>query len=257
MLKLKLHKILLLNILYFVLMSNLGAADAQQVFQEANQAYTSGNYAAAVEKYESILKKNVFSKELYYNLGNSYYRLYQAGKSVLNYERALRLAPGDKDIQQNLTLARERIVDNIEPFSSVFIVRWWQLLRGYLNADAWSMVALFFLWIGIANMVIWLLSKNRSIKIRSFVVALILIPLSILPFLLAYTAQMGVNSNNFAIVMNHEVPFRISPDMSAEQTATLHEGLKVEIMDALSNLIKVKLPNGEEGWIEETAVEKI
>ena len=257
MFKIKFHKILLINILNFILIPQLSATDAQQVFQEANQAYTSGNYAVAVEKYEAILKENVFSKELYYNLGNSYYRLNQTGKTILNYERALRIAPSDGDIQQNLALARSRIVEDIEPLSNIFIVRWWHLLRGYLSADGWSMLALFFLWAGIAGMALWLLSNERTLKKRGFVVGAVLIPLSILPFLLANNAKNEAHSSRFAIIMARETPFRSSPDTNAAPTSILHEGIKIEILDKISNLIKSRLPNGEEGWIEEIAVEKI
>ena len=257
MFKIKFHKILVINILYFILIPQLSATDAQQVFQEANQAYTSGNYALAVEKYEAILKENVFSKELYYNLGNSYYRLNQTGKTILNYERALRMAPSDSDIQQNLALARSRIVEDIEPISNVFIVRWWHLLRGYLSADGWSMLALFFLWVGIAGLAFWLLSSERTLKKRGFIVGAILIPLSVLPFLLANNAKNEANSSKYAIIIARETPFRTSPDANAAPTSMLHEGIKVEILDKISNLIKSRLPNGEEGWIEETAVEKI
>ncbi len=257
MFKIKFHKIIIINILYFILIPKILATDAQQVFQEANQAYTSGNYEVAVEKYEAILKENVFSKELYYNLGNSYYRLNQTGKTILNYERALRIAPSDGDIQQNLALARNRIVEDIEPISNIFIVRWWHLLRGYLSADGWSMVALFFLWAGIAGIALWLLSSERILKKRGFITGAILIPLSILPFLLANNAQNEVNSHYFAIIIARETPFRSSPDANAPPTAMLHEGIKIEILDKILNLIKTRLPNGEEGWIEETAVEKI
>ena len=257
MFKIKFHKILVINILCFILIPKISATDAQQVFQEANQAFTTGNYAVAVEKYEAILKENVFSKELYYNLGNSYYRLNQTGKSILNYERALRIAPSDGDVQQNLALAKSHIVEDIEPISNVFIVRWWHLLKGYLSADSWAMLALFLLWTGISGMSLWLLSSKRTLKKRGFILGAVLVPLSILPFLLANNAKNETNSSKYAIIMVRETPFRTSPDANAAPTAMLHEGIKIEILDKISSLIKTRLPNGEEGWIEETAVEKI
>ena len=126
-----------------------------------------------------------------------------------------------------------------------------------MSADGWSMVALFLLWIGIVGMALWLLSSERTLKKRGFIVGAVLIPLSILLFLLANNAKNEANSSKFAIIMVRETPFRSSPDANAAPTSMLHEGIKIEILDKISNLLKTRLPNGEEGWIEETAVEKI
>ena len=102
---------LLLSLLCLIQIGDLAAADAQQVFNEANQAYKEGNYRIAADGYESILKGgNVFSKELFFNLGNAYFRLNEIGLSMLNYERALRLDPTDVDIQQNLGLNENSII---------------------------------------------------------------------------------------------------------------------------------------------------
>lgn len=257
MVKNKLYKILLINILNFILISKICATDAQQVFQEANQAYTSGNFSLAVEKYEAILKENAFSKELYYNLGSSYFRLNQIGKAVLNFERALRLAPSDKDIQNNLEFSRGRIVEDIEPISNFFIIQWWNTLRDSLSADSWSFLTLLFLWLGIAGFIVWLLAKERLLKKRGFIAGIILIPLSIIFYLLAQDAQNEVVSSRYAIIIVSETPFRPSPDMNTIPVAKLHEGIKVEILDTLSHFYKVRLPNGEEGWMAEGSIEKI
>lgn len=257
MIKNKFHKILLISILNFILISKIIAADAQQVFQEANQAYTSGNFSLAVEKYEAILKENAFSKELYYNLGNSYFRLNYIGKAIVNFERALRLAPSDRDIEHNLDFARGRITEDIEPISQFFLLRWWNVLRDNLSADSWSFLTLLFLWLGIAGVIVWLLGQERHLKKQGFIGGSILIPLSILFYLLAQEAHNEVVSSHYAIIVAQNTPFLPSPDANTVPIALLHEGIKVEILDRLTHYFKVRLPNGEEGWMEETVIEKI
>ena len=253
----KIYKIFIINCFFFIFVSELNAADAQQLFQEANQAYTGGNYASAAEKYETILKQNIFSKDLYFNLGNSYYRLNQIGKAVLNYERAYRLTPSDGDIQQNLTIARSRIVEDIEPVSSIFLIRWWRGLRELMSVDAWSICGVLFLWIGIGGIALWLLGTERLLKKRGFITGTAMIPLSILLFLLANNAKNEAYSTQYAIIISRETPFRTSPDANAAPSALLHEGIKIQVLDKIANLSKVRLPNGEEGWLEENTIEKI
>ncbi len=248
---------LLLPVLFFINIEKMAAADAQQVFANANQAYQAGNYRGAADGYESILQKgNVFSKELFFNLGNAYFRLNQIGLSILNYERALRLDPSDSEIQQNLVVARSRVSDDIEPVTTVFFIRWWQQLRNVFPADTWSVFGLFFVWLGAAGFAVWLLDKERQRKKKGFIVGMVAIPLSIVLFLLSQNAST-VMQTPYGIIVRNETAFRNAPDPNATVTNTLHEGLKIEILDKIGSMTKVKLPNGEDGWLPSSDVEKI
>jgi tetratricopeptide (TPR) repeat protein len=235
----------------------LNAQNNERLFAAANQMYQSGNYTAAAEQYEQILKSRALSKETYYNLGNTYFRLNQIGRAMLNYERALRFSPSDADILYNIAIAKTKLVDDIESVDDTFIIRWLRQLRGVLSSDGWSAFGLFFLWIGISGLVVWLLGAQRLWKKRGFIAGLVLIPLSCIPFLLANSTMSTAQSNQYAIIMALETPLRPVPDTSATTTMLLHEGLKVIIQDSNEHFINVRLPNGEVGWLERPAVEKI
>jgi hypothetical protein len=252
---------LILNklVLFFFLFctSKTFAADAQQLFQNANQAYQVGNFPLAVEQYETILRGGkLFSKELYYNLGNGYFRLNQTGRAILNYERAARLAPTDADIQTNLAVARGHVTDDIEAVSEVFFVKWYRILRGAFTADTWGVFGLFFLWLAGGAFAVWLLGNQRVWKKRGFITGCVALPLSLLILLMTDNA-VKMNEAEFGIVMSKETSFRNAPNENAAVTATLHEGVKVELMDKIGGLSKVKLANGEEGWVATNDVEKI
>lgn len=254
-------KTLIYKFLLFILLvataPKIAAADAQQLFQNANQAYQTGNFPLAVEQYETILRGGkLFSKELYYNVGNAYFRLNQTGRAILNYERAARLSPTDADIQANLAVARGRVTDDIEAVSEVFFVKWYRLLRGAFSADTWSVFALFFLWLSGGGFAMWLLGNQRQWKKRGFIVGCIALPLSLLLFLTANNAAK-ISEISQGIIMSKETAFRNAPNEGAAATATLHEGIKVEIMDKIGDLTKVKLANGEEGWVAAADLEKI
>jgi tetratricopeptide (TPR) repeat protein len=237
--------------------SKIAANDAQKLFQNANQVYQAGNFQLAVEQYETILKSGkLFSTELYYNLGNGYFRLNHTGRAILNYERAARLSPTDADIQTNLTVARGRITDDIEAVSEVFFVKWYRQLRSALSADVWAGLGLMCLWLSGGGFAIWLLGKERAWKKRGFVVGCLALPLSLLIFLMTNNAAKTTEAT-FGIVMSKETAFRNAPNENAAVTATLHEGIKLEIVDKIGELTKVKLANGEEGWVMAADVEKI
>ena len=92
---------------------------AQQMKAEADSAYINKEYAKAIEIYESMLQQGE-SGEVYYNLGNAYFKQDELGKAILNYERALLLQPGNSDINANLDMARAKTVDKVNPNPEVF-----------------------------------------------------------------------------------------------------------------------------------------
>ena len=80
---------------------------------EADSAYINNDFTNAAELYESILKNKGESADIYYNLGNSYYKNKNIAKAVLNYERALLMNPGDADIRFNLEMARSKTAKKV------------------------------------------------------------------------------------------------------------------------------------------------
>ena len=108
---------------------------------QADSAFVQEHYQQAIKDYEALLKQGV-SAELYYNLGNAYYRMDNMTQAVLNYERALLLSPGDKDIRFNLQMARSKTIDKITPESEMFFVTWYGSLVNLQSVDAWARLAL-------------------------------------------------------------------------------------------------------------------
>lgn len=102
------------------------------LFAQANANYAEGNYTEAVEQYKEVLAEQP-SAEVYYNLGNAYFKQGELSQSILAYERALRLKPTMKDAKHNLQFAQTRIVDNIEDTQSFFLSSWLKTVRNSLN----------------------------------------------------------------------------------------------------------------------------
>ena len=114
------------------------AQDVEQMTQQAEQWYASGQYADAADVYNRILAAGMESADLYYNLGNCYYKLGENTRAILNYERSLLLNPGDDMTRYNLKMAQQAVVDKIEVLPELFLVRWYREVETAFSADQWA-----------------------------------------------------------------------------------------------------------------------
>jgi len=139
-------KYLPIIILGFLLNVSIVTAQDTTALTTASEAYRSGNFKLSIEQYENTIsqysQEGRESADLYYNLGNSYFRDNQIGKAILNYERALLLDPGDGDIRHNLRFARTRIEDRIDVAGNLFLANWFNSIRDLFNSNTWGTVAI-------------------------------------------------------------------------------------------------------------------
>lgn len=225
--------------------------------REANDAYLSKQYQPAAEIYEALLGDGYASAALHYNLGNSYYRLGELAPAILHYERALRYRPHDRDIRHNLSVAREQLPDELDVLPEFFLRRWWRSGAFALSAVSWSVLGLIMLWLGVAGLVVWLFASERRQRKRGFITGLVLLCLCILPFAMASSRVKLQEDSGMAILMTPEIVLRSAPDEQSAEVLTIHAGLKVELLDQISDWYKVRLQNGEEGWLPEQVLEEI
>lgn len=249
--------ILFITISIFLIIPVFSNEKLPQVFEEANNAYQKKDYALAIKKYESILEQNHQSAELHYNLGNAYYRMNQLGYAILHLEKAKLFAPNNEDINYNLELVRQKQKDEIEVLSPFFLKKWWNNVKNVLSLGAWTSIGLLFLWGGIAGLCFWLLGQTRKLKKWGFIGGIVGILLSILPFSLALSHHNTYQNSGFAILLEQSINLYSGPDAASTKLDELHEGLKVELLDKINDWYKVKLSDGEEGWLPEAVLETI
>jgi tetratricopeptide (TPR) repeat protein len=246
------------SILLFLLLSQLAVGnEALDLFGKANTAYQTGNFAEAIALYEEVIKLDFQSAELEYNLGNAYFRQANLGKAILHYERAAILKPGDADIRHNLAVARDQVSGDIDVLPEFFLNRWWKNIRRLAFSGGWGIIALVLWWMAFAGFSLWLLGKNRRQKKAGFIIGAACIALSFLPYALAFSKLSYEQNTNTGIVMEEAVRLRSAPDDSGKEIMLLPEGLKANLLDRIEEWVKVRLPNGEEGWLEAKAFEEI
>ena len=231
---------------------------AQAITKEnADTEYKKGNYQQAIKDYEELLKGGV-SADLYYNLGNAYYRSDNITRAIINYERALMLSPGDEDIRFNLQLARSKTIDKIAPESEMFFVTWYHALVSLTSVDRWAYLAIFCIVLSLVLLLVYLFAEAMLWRKIGFFGALVCFLLFLFANLFAYQQRSQLENRREAVVISSSVNVQKSPTDNAEASFVLHEGTKVSITDpTIKGWSGVRLADGREGWIKNDKLEEI
>ncbi len=226
--------------------------------QTADEAYQQNQFEEAIRQYEELLATEGESADVYYNLGNSYYKSQHIAKAVLNYERALLLRPGDADIRFNLEMAKSKSVDQIVPTTEVFIVTWYHALVNSLGERSWSRLAIGSFWLLLAGLAVYLFSRRIVWKKVGFLGAVLMLVVCGCSNLFAHAQKSEQERREGAIVMAPSVTVKSTPNESGTDLFVLHEGTKVFVEDnSMKEWKEVRLADGKKGWLPASAIETI
>ncbi len=225
--------------------------------QMADAEYAKGNYQEAIRDYNEVLKTGV-SADLYYNLGNAYFRTENITQAVLAYERALKLSPSDKDIRFNLQFARARTVDKITPESEAFFVTWWRSLVNLFPSDTWTRISVVCFLLMLVMLVAYLFAPRVWMIRGGFYVAVACALLFALTTILAWQQKSTSENHDGAIITATQVVVKKTPEDNATTEMTLHEGTRVDITDrSIKGWRGIRLTDGREGWLHTDTIEEI
>lgn len=242
-----------LFVLFHLSFSNAAA----QTKAEADSAYTQGRYQQAIVLYQKLIDKGQ-SAELYYNLGNAYYRQDDITHAILNYERALMLAPGDADIRFNLQMAQSKTIDKIVPESEMFFFTWYRSVVNLCSADGWATYAILTLAMAILLALIYLFASPVWLRKVGFFSAVLMLLVFVLANIFAWQQQRELLNRQGAIIMEGAVPVKSTPTTDGTDLFILHEGTKVRITDdSMKEWKEIQVPDGKEGWVETKQLERI
>lgn len=226
--------------------------------EQADSAYTNNDFAKAIELYENILANEGESADIYYNLGNSYYKMDNIAKAILNYERALLLNPGNGDIRFNLELAQSKTVDKVIPMSEVFFITWIHSLTNTMSEKGWGTIGIITFIFMLATLSLYFFGKKIILKKIGFVSAIVCLLICIIANLFASTQKEKVLNHNQAIIMAPSITVKSTPNEGGTELFILHEGRKVIIKDAsMKEWKEIELEDGNAGWVPASAIEII
>jgi len=227
------------------------------LLQLANELYAQGEFLQAAHLYEQILLEKGGAPELFFNLGNAYFRAHEIARSILNYERALRLNPRFADARYNLELAQARVLDNIiapEPF---FLKRWIdKLIRDY-TSNQWFYFSWILFIISLIGFLFFVFGKSRAVRKISFTLAVAVLAISMSSLTISIVRKNQFLHNKEAIVMIGVITVKSSPDRSGTHLFELREGTKVSVVSTLGDWVEIMIADGRIGWVERRQIEKI
>jgi tetratricopeptide (TPR) repeat protein len=231
-------------------------SEAEFHFQKANEFYQEGDFQKAIESYTAILDLGYESASLYYNLGNSYFKLNDIGHTILYYEKAKKLAPGDPDVRFNLELVQLYVVDKINAPPPLFFVKYWNRFTRLFNRDQLALVSVVMYVLGIICLILMLLlRKNHILRVTRIL---------IWPIWLVFLFSVGLffirtiqAKEKQGVVIVDKVDVLSSPSADATTVFSLHEGIKLQILEKSGDYVKISLPDGKVGWLGQDIVERI
>lgn len=242
-------------LLLFMLLVPCGASAITK--QNADMEYQKGNYQQAIKDYQEILQKGV-SADIYYNLGNAYYRTDNIAQSILAYERALRLSPGDEDIRFNLQFVRSKTIDKITPENEIFFVTVYKAMVNFTSVDHWAVTAIVSLAVALLLLLLYLFGNKLILRKIGFFGAAILLVVFFLSNLFAWQQKKSFEDNSGAIVIAPTVSVKKIPADNSDDGFVIHEGTKVYIIDrSMKNWRQIRLDDGREGWMRVGTIEEI
>jgi tetratricopeptide (TPR) repeat protein len=237
-------------ILVLLLIQPVFASEWDIYFKEGNKAYSNGKYEDAIMHYSKILENGVASGELYYNLGNAYYKLDEIGKSIYYYEKAKLYIEGDEALEQNLSIARLKIVDEIEPIPRLFIWDWVDNIMQILSIEHWGWVTLM-LFIAMAIMFSLYMLYTKKMLFRLSWIFLIFFSIT----LVFFVAKIYIfESNKFGIIFDNKIDVMSEPNLGAAELFILHEGTKVKINRILNDWYEISIADGKTGWCKANSI---
>lgn len=239
---------LMIVFLFITYFSN--AAQSNLTLDSANTAYSKGDFEKSIRLYESIANKGLESAELYFNLGNAYFKSNNIAFAVLNYERAKKINPNDEDINVNLKLVNQKIEDKIDAAPQLFLIQWKNGIVDMMSEKAWSICCILLLVIALILFAIFISFSNRGFKQVGFFGGIIFILFAVATFFIAQHKYNQTKYSSDAIITSGSVTVMGSPNEKGTKLFILHEGTKVKISQENDGWTEIKIANGNVGWIK-------
>jgi hypothetical protein len=244
-------KKILITVLFIVTagMLRAGSSAPDSLVAAANNAYNQGSYDLARELYLSVTSQGLESAELYYNLGNAFFKLDNIPSATLYYEKAKKLNPKDEDINFNLSLAYSRVIDKIVPVPEFFLKKWWRQVLQITGPDGWArgiIISFIFFLMFAAT---FILSRTVLIRKVAFWGGTLLLAMTVFCFIFVSQSNRQFYDEVEGIIFTPTVTVKSSPSENSVDLFVIHEGTKVRILDELDGWTEVRIANGSVGWI--------
>ncbi len=232
-----------------LLFSFLGFAQNEALFEKANALYNDGKYAEAIDNYSAILESGNHSADLYFNLANANYKLNNIAPSIYYYEKALQLAPDDSDIINNAAFAKNMTIDAIDVIPDAGFSKLLKSTTNKMSFDDWAKVSVGLVFCFVILFLIYYFTYSTINKRMAFIGSLTALVFVCITLAFAFHKYNLDKKDNPAIVFAQESKVKSDPNTRSEESFRLHEGTKVQVVEAYNDWKKIKLSDGKTGWV--------
>lgn len=221
----------------------------ESLFKSATAAYNAGKYEEAIKNYSEIIENGQHSAALYFNLGNSHYKLNQIAPSIYYYEKALLLDPNDSEIKNNLSYARNMTVDSIETLPTNTITEFYDSIIGLFSFNQWGYLAIIFMCLFVLLYIAFYYFKYARRKRIALISSILALLISLISVVFGFMAYTDFEANQPAIVFADEVVVKSEPNKRSQEVFRLHEGTKLQVSEELNDWSKIEIADGQTGWL--------
>ena len=232
-------------------------SENKEYFNKGVDLYNNGNYNEAIIKFKEIIEKGEHSENLYFNLGNAYYKVNDIANSIFYYEKALKLNPKNKDVLNNLAFSQNMLIDKIEKLPTNQVSEFLNSISETLNVKQWITLGITLLYLFLLTFILYFFSSKSVLKKNYFKIFSILFLLSLISIFVGLNKFEKQKSYFEAIIFENKIDFRTEPNYRSEILFNLHEGTKVVIIEELNDWALVEIVDGNKGWIELQSIKKI
>ena len=243
-------RIILLIVICFSAFLAAGAQDVEDsLWNDANARYANAQYQEALENYLQIESSGKESAALYYNIGNTYFKMRYIAYAILYYEKALRLEPNNQDILYNLQVAREQCIDRIEPVPAFFVAEWIRKSHQILSSGMWSVISIGLLVLALVFFLVFLFARGVRFRKASFILSLVIFLFAILSAALAWKSRKEATREDLAIVLAAVSSVRSAPGTQGKDLLVIHEGTRLRVLEQMGDWARIELEDGRQGWV--------
>ena len=240
-----------------LVIATIGWGQDQDNFDKATTLYQKGDYTQAAAVYSSILKSGKESSALYYNLGNTYYKLNNVPESIYYYEKALQLDPENADAKNNLIFANQMKVDAITPLPKTWVRQLSDGIVGLFSAHTWAVLSIIGVFAFVLSFLLYYFVERTALKRTFFSLMLVFLFFAIGSYTLAHFCHKQVSQTQYAILFDKTVRVFSDANAYSSEVMQLHEGTKVEIIEDAKDWVKIRLVNGKTGWTKVSSLRKL
>ena len=229
-----------------------------EFYQEGNRLYQEGDFAGALSSYLRVVEAGFESGEVYYNIGNAYFKVGDLARAILFYERAGRLLPGDEDVRANLDLARLLTVDEIEPLPTFWALGVWGWWVGLFSRSLLIVAVATAYVTAIGGVIVLITKRGRPAAAWGGRLAIGAGVLLVLLGLNLAVRELDIGQPEEAVVLQSRVNVMSAPVEDETLTIfTVHEGTKVRVDRRADEWAEVILEDGRVGWVRVEVIETI